>query len=859
MQITRQQLNTGWRFQDVPQPGASPTTRLPWLPAEVPGHVHLDLLRAGAIPDPFYRLNERAVAWVDETDFVYETTFHVDKPAPPHAYLVFHGLDTVADITLNGEPLGYADNMYIPHEFPVGGHLKAGEGEAGDNVLRVTFYSSLRIGRERHREWEAGGNDTRPHDWFAWGPRCFVRKAQYMYGWDWGPELLGCGLWQGVELVTVPVARITDWKYDVEFTDDNNAIVTVTVDVERAFGTEDRLLTVKFDLMATDVPTKIRATGIHSYKSYKTGCEPILAEVPADKNQTRVMATFALSEVRRWYPAGYGDPALYVLHLTLSAQDKKVEFLPTRIALRTIELIREPDVKGQGEGFKFRVNGIDVFAKGANWIPNDSFPARIKPRKYGKHLQMGQRLHSAYAAGFNMLRIWGGGLYESERFYQRCDFLGILVWQDFPYACAAYPDNEHYQEVARKEAVAAVRRIRNHPCLALWCGNNENDWFYTKRSPEQPRFLGETLYHNILPAVVAEEDPKTPYWPSSPFGGEADANDQNFGDNHNWDVWHGRGDWVHYTENDARFCSEFGFASSCGLAAWDKCLAPEDKHPHSPAVRWHDKTRKGYDVYLDYIKLHYPEPQTLEDLVYYSQINQAEALKFGVEHYRRRKGRCWGTLFWQLNDCWPTQSWAVIDSEGGPKAAYYACKKFYAPLLLSLARDGETVKAHLVNDLLTPLAGQLTWTLATFDGKLLTEETAAVSVNANAAASVASFSLSQAAGREREVYVYARFTSEDGAAAADNLLLLVEPKDLCLADPGLTVTISSQGQYDYAVTITAKRFAPYVWLRRLDNAPLAELSDNFFHLQPGETRTLTVARDEMTIEELRGRLLVRTL
>ena len=374
MQVTRQQLNTGWRFQDIPRPGASPTTRLPWLPAEVPGHVHLDLLRAGAIPDPFYRLNERAVAWVDETDFVYETTFHVDAPAPACAYLVFHGLDTVAEITLNGETLGYADNMFIPHEFPVGGRLNAGEGAAGDNLLRVVFSSPLRVGRERHQAWDAAGNDTAQPDWFHWGPRSFVRKAQYMYGWDWGPELLGCGLWQGVELVTVPVARITDWKYDVEFTDDNKAIVTVTADVERSPGSEDTPLTLTMGLPKVEVPIKIQGNGIHSLRGYPTGCKPTTAVLPTGVGTVRISAILEVENPRRWYPSGYGDAALYLLDLTLMG-DTKIESLPTKIGLRTIELIREGD--SLGEGFKYRVNGIDVFAKGANWIPNDSFPARI--------------------------------------------------------------------------------------------------------------------------------------------------------------------------------------------------------------------------------------------------------------------------------------------------------------------------------------------------------------------------------------------------------------------------------------------------------------------------------------------------
>ena len=841
MQVIRQEITANWRFTDITRSGGSPTTKLPWLPATVPGHVHLDLLKAGAIPDPFHRMNERAVAWVDETDFVYETTFEVADPAPLHAYLVFHGIDTVAEIALNGEFLGRTDNMFIPHEFQVGGRLKPGE-----NILRVTFSAALRVGRERHAAWDAAGNDSANPDWFHWGPRSFVRKAQYMYGWDWGPEILGCGLWQKVELVTVPVARITDWKYDVEFIEGDKAIVTVTVDVERAPGAEDIPL-----LFLPTIPEEDDHTG--------AGFRPM--EVPQQTGIITLTAALELEQPRRWeidLAAGVFEnwSGLYNLSLSVYSNQETCDHQWHTIGLRTIELIREPDADGKGEGFKFRVNGIDTYIKGANWIPDGSYPGRITRE------QLHTRITQAKDAGFNMLRIWGGGLYESEDFYDICDLLGILVWQDFPYACAYHPDTGDYAEAARIEATAAVRRIRNHPCLALWCGNNENHTMFADdwKDMKPARLLGEHLYHEVLPEVLAIEDPSTPYWPGSPYGG-AFPNDPNFGDVHNWEVWHGKGDWTYYTDDNSRFCSEFGFASSCGMAAWDKCLAPEDKTPDSAAVRWHDKTRKGYEIYLSYIALHYPEAQTLEDLVYYSQLNQADALKYGVEHYRRLKGRNWGTLFWQINDCWPTHSWAVIDSEGEPKAAYFACKKFYAPVLLSLVRDGETVTAHLVSDLQAPLSGSVEISLVTFDGETLAAATTHVSLGANVVAAVATFDLSPGLSRACEVFVSARFTSSDGTASAENILLLAEPKDLKLSDPGLSVVITENGASEFSVQLSAKRFAPSIWLRRSDNLPLEGLEDNFFHLQPGETRTLTIAKNDtlQTVEDLHGRLVARTL
>ena len=831
MNITKQTLSTGWRVREVPRASTPAHNQLPWLPAQVPGGIHLDLIRAGVIPNPLARLYEHGVAWVDESDWVYEATFTVDGPPPPCAFLHFHGLDTLAEVALNGEVLGQTEDMFIPHEFPVGGRLKAGE-----NTLTITFRSALRVGRERQAAWDAGGSDTLPYHWDNWAERAFVRKAQYQYGWDWGPVLRGCGLWQPVELVTVPIARLGDWKHVAEFREDGQAAVTVTAEVERALGQEETPLTLSVSL---------------------EGASPISLPVPAGAGVS-VSATVTVTVPRRWQPNGYGQAALYGLTLTLVGADgEEADRRETKVGLRTVELVREPDADGKGEGFKFRVNGVDIYAKGANWIPDHSFPSLVTLDR------LRERIGQARDAGMTMLRIWGGGFYESEDFYDLCDEMGLLVWQDFPYGCSYYPDTGEYAELARIEATVAVRRIRNHASLALWCANNENHTMFEGNwtGTRPPRLLGEHLYHEILPAVVEAEDPKTPYWPGSPYGGpQGDSNSADFGDCHNWDVWHGRGDWVHYVENDSRFCSEFGFAASCGLAAWDESLAVSDRSPHSAAVRWHDKTRKGYDTYLGYIALHFPEAQSLEDLVYYSQINQAEALKCGVEHYRRRKGRNWGTLFWQLNDCWPVQSWSVIDSTGEPKAAYFACKKFYAPLLLSLVRNGEAVQAHLVSDLLTPLSGQITWTLATLDGETLSEETADVSVAANVAAQVASFSLAAASGREREVYVFARFTSDDGAQTAGNVLLLCEPKDLQCADPGLTLTVAEDGDL-LTLTVSAHRFAPYIWLRRTDNVALAGLADNFFHLRPGETRTLTTAKTAglETADDLRGRLAARTL
>jgi beta-mannosidase len=830
-------INSNWRFQELPATDVPAHCRLPWLPARVPGHVHLDLVREGVIPHPFQRMHEHDVAWVDERDWIYETTFQLEaQPANPR--LIFHGLDTVAEIQLNGSEIGRSDNMFIPHEFAVDAVLKAGQGEAGSNTLRVILRSAKRIGIQRQDVWNAGPDAIAPH-WDNWSARSMVRKAQYMFGWDWGPVLISAGIWRGVDLVSVPAARLLDWSYDVSQVDPDRAIVTVSAEVERVARAEHDPVVFNAYIGASEALT------------------PAIANVPCCKGRHHVSVQIAIASPRLWQPHGSGcedTAALYDLQLSLTGERQTpIDSRTARIGLRKIELVHEPDPDGKGEGFKFRVNGVDLFAKGANWIPNDSFPGAITKES------LRERLTQARDAGLNMLRVWGGGLYESEDFYSLCDELGLMVWQDFPYACAYYPDTGEHAEVARVEATAAVRRLRNHPSLALWCGNNENLMMFQSRWDGliAPRYLGELLYNDILPAVVRAENPGASYWPTSPFGGK-NANSADFGDCHNWDVWHGRGDWMHYDENDCRFCSEFGFAASCGLPAWATVLSETDRDLRSPVVAWHDKTRKGYETYLGYIGLHFPESRSLEDLVYYSQINQAEALKYGVEHYRRRKGRCWGTLFWQFNDCWPTQSWAIVDYLGDPKAAYYAAKRFYAPLLLSLVRAGGGVSAHLVNDLSDDLSGMLTFTLKSFEGEELARLRRDVSIGANSAAPVAEFNLTKVAGRELNTYVLAEFQSRSGPSS-NNILLLAEPKMLELSEPGLALSVDEGVGGKLAITVSARRFAPYVWLRRSDDAPLA-VDDNFFHLQPGESRSVsTAAPNRMTAAELEKLLVVRTL
>jgi beta-mannosidase len=669
----------------------------------VPGHVHLDLMRAGVIGDPFYRMHERGCRWVDETDWTYRTTFSVSserlesRGASGRHFLHFHGLDTLARVFLNGTQIGEAENFFVPHRFDVTDALRE-----GDNELRVEFDSALRVGRERADAYLGDGTSERgASSYFNFGPRAFVRKPQYMFGWDWGPELVSCGLWQKVVLETIPVARLVDWRHTVRFRpadpkagEPERAIVNVEAFVERMPGARDAPLTLRGAIEGIEVEYEA-AFEDDELPQFDVAPVPI-----GDQRVSGASVCFSIRNPRRWWPNGanpddpHSHPPLYRLRLTLSDQTGPADELTAHIGLRTIELVREPDPDGNGEGFQFRVNGRPIFIKGANWIPDDSFPARLenRPGRYDfpADQRVRERIFQACDAGFNMLRVWGGGLYESDHFYELCDAHGILVWQDFPFACSMYPDDlpEFVQQV-QNEATLAVRRLRNHASLALWCGGNENVQLAHDRwagKTQATRFFGDTLIHDTLPDVVAREDPRTPTGPTRPTAAAATATAKTGATRTTGACGTAR---AAARRLDPLHGKRLPLLVRVRLrrARRPRRLEPghgrEDKTVHSPVSRWHDKTRKGYETYLGYIARHFPAPQTWDDLIYYGQANQALALQCGIEHWRRRKGRCWGTLFWQLNDCWPTHSWAVIDSAGMPKWAYYACQarlRFPAPV-----------------------------------------------------------------------------------------------------------------------------------------------------------------------------------
>lgn len=763
-------LHDGWEFRETDAPALAP-----WLPATVPGHVHLDLMQNGVIADPHERMYEHGVQWVDEADWTYRCRFEWQPTESlPQRVMRFDGLDTVAKVFLNGVEIGTCDNMFVPIEFDVASRLKPGENE-----LVVEFASAARVGRERGSAFRKAEGLS---DQVARFPeRSFVRKVQCMFGWDWGPRLVSCGIWQPVRLLEF-ASRLID--------------TTVTV-VPTVILPPNATAPMPEDV----VPTLENDPWMVRVQSEVVGSGPVLHRLhhPDGKVEERHGdGEFWVEKPRLWWPHGHGEQPVYRLETIFGGQTKV-----RPIGFRTIRLLQIPDpTESGGATFEFEVNGRRIYAVGANWIPDDTFVTRVTRER------LRAQLERALSMNMNMLRVWGGGHYESDAFYDLCDELGIMVWQDFAYACAYYPDLEEHQREARREAEFHVRRLASRPSLALWCGNNENlmlwhqSWGGWDRRP--PRYYGENIYDRVLPEVVAKWSPSVGYISSSPVGSDPittpegrwarGCNEGDRGDQHYWDVWHGRGDWTFYADSTARFSSEFGFSASPSLSLWEKTIDREkDWDPFSPVVRWHDKTGKTAAVYHGFVELHYPSIRTMEDLHYYSNLNQRDAMRFAVEHYRHGT-RCRGTLIWQLNDCWPVQSWALIDSFGVIKPAGRELRRAYAPVLVSVAAGSEgRFCVRVANDSADAWSAELELRAVSLaDGAVVASQT--VSAHAEAGERV-EFGALDVSGLRADGLAVAVFDGD----GLKTWKLLVEPKDVDLPAPA-PLRIRSVGETRYELS-----------------------------------------------------------
>ncbi len=828
-------LDSGWQFRAVAN--ADQVGVKEWHPAKVPGVVHSDLLDNKLIPDPFDKDNEFHLQWIGLADWEYQTTFQVDAAALAHGHLdlVFAGLDTFADVYLNDQPILHADNMFRTWRVPAKTLLKPGA-----NTLRIEFHSAVEHMLPYVKSLPYVLPSISTHNYgneenIATAP--YTRKAPYQYGWDWGPRFLTEGIWQPIHLEMWDELRIDDFHIHQESIAPALANVAAEVDIEASQPTT-ATLTLTHDELAGPETTDGSQT------------------LQLNAGMNHISVPLRIVSPKLWYPVGYGPQNRYRFSASIKIGKRVVAQSEAKTGLRSIELRRVADQ--WGKSFEFVVNGIVVYAKGADVIPFDSFPNHVTPAVHRGILQ------SAVDAHMNMVREWGGGYYESDDFFDICDELGIMVWQEFAFGGDMIPGDVAFQENVRAEAVDQIKRLRDHPSIVIWCGNNEVEtgWYHwgdrqdfkESISPETRDRVWQDyilMFAGILKSAVAKYADPTPYWPSSPSANfEEIPDNQHNGDMHYWAVWHQQAPAEDYTKQFPRFMTEYGFQSfpemrTIRAYAHD----PEDFDIRSVVMQAHQKNKGGNERILTYMLREYRQPKDFASFVYLSQVQQAEIIKIGAEHLRRQKPRIMGSLYWQLNDCWPVASWASIDYYGRWKALQYYARRFYDDVLISpFLHDGK-IDVYVVSDKLQPLTGTIHTRLLDFSGNVLLDQTKDVQIPAQSSEIDLTLDSATLAAKGDPHQSFLAFDLEiGGKRVSRNLIFFDVTHDLDLpVAPKIESAIAQDGK-DYVLTLKSSKLARnvYVSFGDLD----VQTSDNYFDLLPGEPVTvrLTSAANQQQIE-----------
>ena len=794
------------------------------ITAHVPGSVFNDLLTAGMIPDPYYRDNAALVKEWANYDYEYIKEFMLPEKlcSCDQILLCCDGLDTLAEIRLNGLLLAKTKNMHRRYAYEVQDYL-----QQGTNTLSIILRSPIKYVTERQLQnplW--GANDTIPG--FP-----HLRKAHYMFGWDWGPQLPDLGILRDICICGYTKGRLDDVYITQNHT---RASVQLAIQVKRSWWANEPAI-INVQVLTPDDAV-------------------ITEQIPAPHYEEHV--SIEIHNPQLWWPNGYGNQPLY--HVVVSLQDSSEAILDQirlRIGLRTLRIRQERDQ--WGESFGFEVNGVPIFAKGANYIPEDNLLARLNPDRTEALIR------ACVDAHFNCLRVWGGGIYPDNYFYDLCDQHGIIVWQDLMFACALYDFSSEFANEVAQEVADNVRRLRHHPCLGVWCGNNEvesalTDWDIPKTDKQRQEYLLQ--FEKIIPEIVSELCPHTYYWPSSPSsgGGFVAPSSPDRGDVHFWQVWHELKPFETYQQHYFRFLSEFGFQSFPHYRTIASFTSPEERNIFSYVIEQHQKHPTGNAKILAYIANNYPYPNGLKALIYISQLLQAEAIKYGVEHLRRHRGRCMGALYWQLNDCWPAVSWSSIDYYQRWKALHYAAKRFYAPVLVSAAVEDQVIRIYLTNDQREAVHGLLVWQIRDHTGAVITEKQLEVCVPALSARLVDTIDISCWSYNQRQKHYLEYSFAFNKTELSTRTVPFVKPKHFLFRDPQLQVQVEETADH-YRLVVSAAAFAKDVYLDFSDHDVV--FSDNFFDLSPGAIKQVLVNKaglpEEWSCSDVHANLIVFSL
>ncbi len=790
-----------------------------WYPAEVPGCVHTDLMRNNLIPDPFIGTNEQSLQWIGEKNWIYETTFNVPAEilSKDVVELVFEGLDTYAEVTLNDSLVLKANNMFRTWRFNCCSLLR----EKGNHIeirFRNVFDENMPKYKAAPFELQAFPNNDQADVKIA----MYSRKAQFHYGWDWGPRLITCGIWRPIYLEAWSEFKIQDVHIQQKNVSVSGADILSAVHI---LSRKEQKLSASVAMDSLNLLTET----LH----LKPGI-----------NQIELSAHLANPQL--WWTNGLGAQKLYTYQITIKDDSGHQDIYSTEIGIRSIEVVREKD--SLGRSMTVCLNGIPVFMKGANYIPQDNFQNRVTKERY-EHI-----IRSAAEANINMLRVWGGGIYEDDQFYKMCDRYGILIWQEMIFACAMYPCDEKFIESVRQEVIDNVTRIRNHPCIALYCGNNENEaaWFqwgwkekYNEEAQRAFEHDAKKLFYEVIPSALHEADSTRYYHPTSPAAGFKNIAASE-GDIHYWGVWHGKEPFERYPSNLARFVSEYGFQSYPELSTIAQYAQPEDRTLHSDVMLSHqrcmadERRDKEYGNRLIqwYMDQWYRAPKDFESYIYVSQVLQAEGVKVAMEAHRRAMPFCMGSLYWQIDDCWPVASWSSIDYYGRWKALHYTVKNSYASVLISPVLSEDNVKIHLVSDKVENINALLDIAVLDFEGKIVSHHSMPVSVKPNHSEIAATLSLSQliSGSDETRLVLFCRL-EQGNTLVAENISYFRSPKDLDLKHPKFMkhITKTTSG---FTIELTANTLAKNVYLTCSDTNGFFD--DNYFDLISGIPKIVTV-------------------